>query len=243
MKMVLDTHVHTLASGHAYSTLMEYVEEARKKGLELFAQTDHGPAMPGGPHAYHIGNQIVIPRVIHGIQVLRGVEANILDREGTLDVPLNYLKRLDIIIASLHEPTIASGTSEENTQAIIAAMQTGMVDVIAHAGNPRFPIDIESFIRAAGEYRVLVEINNSSISHHSSRKGSDRICLDIARCAKEHNVPVIAGSDAHISFQLGVFDGVQATFDAVGMPEHLVMNTSVQKLKDFLKSKGRNLNA
>ncbi len=49
MKLLLDTHIHTLASGHAYSTLAEYVEMAREKGLELIAQTDHGPAMPGGP--------------------------------------------------------------------------------------------------------------------------------------------------------------------------------------------------
>ena len=47
MRFVLDTHCHTIASGHAYSTLSELVQAASKKGLELIAITEHGPSMPG----------------------------------------------------------------------------------------------------------------------------------------------------------------------------------------------------
>ena len=35
MKYVLDTHTHTLASGHAYSTIKEMAEAARDGGLSL----------------------------------------------------------------------------------------------------------------------------------------------------------------------------------------------------------------
>lgn len=242
MKLILDTHIHTLASGHAYSTLMEYVDEARAKGLQLIAQTDHGPDMPGGPHIFHIGNQVVIPRVIKGVEVLRGVEANILNTRGELDIPEKYLDRLDIIIASLHDQCIEPGTVEENTQAIVAAMRSGNVDVIAHAGNPRFPIDIEAVVKAAGRYKVLMEINNSSF-RSMSRSGSLENCTEIARWAKRLGVPVIAGSDSHIASQLGVFDKVLEVLTAVGMPAELVINTAVSKLKVFLKDKGRELNA
>ena len=48
MKFVLDAHTHTIASGHAYSTLLENVAYAADMGLELLGVTDHAPAMEGG---------------------------------------------------------------------------------------------------------------------------------------------------------------------------------------------------
>ena len=50
MKYIIDTHTHTVASGHAYSTLIENAKAASAKGLKALAVTDHGVAMPGGPH-------------------------------------------------------------------------------------------------------------------------------------------------------------------------------------------------
>ena len=46
MKIVLDTHAHTLASGHAYNTIREMAKAAADKGLEAIALTDHAPDMP-----------------------------------------------------------------------------------------------------------------------------------------------------------------------------------------------------
>ena len=50
MKIIADTHTHTIASTHAYSTLLENVGYAKKAGLRAIAITDHGPAMPDAPH-------------------------------------------------------------------------------------------------------------------------------------------------------------------------------------------------
>ena len=83
-ELLLDMHNHTIASGHAYSTVQEIASVASMKGLKYVGITDHGPAMPGGPHIFHIGNQRVLPKVIEGVQVLKGVEANILDQEGSI---------------------------------------------------------------------------------------------------------------------------------------------------------------
>ncbi len=38
----VDLHMHTVASTHAYSTLHDYVAQAKLNGLKLFAITDHG---------------------------------------------------------------------------------------------------------------------------------------------------------------------------------------------------------
>ena len=50
MKIEVDTHCHTIASGHAYSTIVENAKAASEKGLKMIAITDHGPAMPGTFH-------------------------------------------------------------------------------------------------------------------------------------------------------------------------------------------------
>ena len=66
----------------------------------------------------------VIPEYIKGVRVLKGVEANIMDFDGGLDIPEKYLK-LDIVIA-FHEVCIDPGTVEENTRALIGAMSNLM---------------------------------------------------------------------------------------------------------------------
>lgn len=240
MKFVLDTHTHTLASGHAYSTIHDYIDVAKKKGLEMVAFTDHGPAMPGGPNIFHIGNQRVIPSEIDGIEVLRGVEANIIDFEGNIDIPDTYLNRLDIVLASLHDVCIQPGTKEENTRAFIKAMDNKYIDIVAHPGNPRFPIDIEEFVLAAKRNNKIIEINNSTFTN-PGRSGSRDNCIRIATKAKEHGVYVVAGSDAHISFDVGNFDKSIEVFRLIEMPEDLIMNTSKEKLKNYLRAKGRKL--
>ena len=108
MKLVADCHFHTISSGHAYSTINEYAEEASEKGLELIGMTDHGPAMLGGPHIYHFDNLKVIPDNLHGVEILKGIEANIIGYDGTIDVEDEKLEalNLDIVISSFHSPCL-----------------------------------------------------------------------------------------------------------------------------------------
>lgn len=237
MKLLVDTHCHTVASGHAYSTIVELAEEASKKGLKIIAMTDHGPAMPGGPFIFHFGNQNVIPDYINGVRILKGIEANIMDFKGSLDIEDRYLERMDIVIASFHEVCISPGSVEENTAALISAMKNPLVDIIAHPGNPNYPIDIDKFVEVAHETNTLIEINNSSFK--VSRKGSEVNCRKIAAKAKEKGAVLVAGSDSHICFDVGKFDKVNELFEDLNMPEDLVINTDPQKLIDYLNKKGK----
>lgn len=147
MKLLLDVHNHTVSSGHAYSTVQEVALEASKKGLKYVGITDHGPKMPGGPHIFHIGNLKVIPDNIDGVEILKGVEANILNKEGEMDIPERLLKGLDIVIASLHDVCMEPSNVEEHTKALLNAMENEYVDILGHPGNPSFPIDKEKVIK------------------------------------------------------------------------------------------------
>ena len=86
MKDLLDVHTHTLASVHAYSTLREMITAAREKGLSLVGISDHAPAMPGAFHEFYFCNFKVIRRDAYGIDLLMGVELNILDFSGSTDL-------------------------------------------------------------------------------------------------------------------------------------------------------------
>jgi len=239
LKYEVDTHCHTIASGHAYSTVIENAREAADKGLKMIAITDHGPAMGEGINNYYFGNTIVIPRQIDGVYILRGIEANILDTKGTLDLPERYFKKLDIVLAGLHKGCFSGETVEENTRAVIETMKNPYVDIIVHPGNPEFPLDIDRFVEAAREYNVHIEINNSSFT--VSRKGSKENCLLIAKKAASIGARVSLGSDAHICFDIGNFNEAQEIIKVAGISEESILNTSVDKVIDFLKSKGREI--
>ena len=47
MKYTIDTHTHTLVSGHAYNTIDEMAAYAAGIGVTHLAITDHAPKMPG----------------------------------------------------------------------------------------------------------------------------------------------------------------------------------------------------
>ena len=85
-KPLLDVHTHTVASGHAYSSLQEMVHAAAEKGIQLLGITEHGPAVPGSCPLLYFKNSHCIPRNMYGVQLLIGCEMNILDTEGRLDI-------------------------------------------------------------------------------------------------------------------------------------------------------------
>jgi putative hydrolase len=138
--------------------------EASRKGLQALALTDHGPALPGGPHLYHFGAMRFIPAWISGVRILRGVEANIIDRDGSLDMPDSYLAKLDFAMAAFHEDCGFNDQGiDKNTDAVLRAMSHPLVKAIAHSGNPAFPsIWKNSFGGAAN--RDGTGINNSSFA-------------------------------------------------------------------------------
>ncbi len=236
MKYVLDAHTHTVASGHAYTTWLENVKEASNNGIKILATTDHGPKMPGGPHIFHFNNLKVLPRELFGVIILRGCEANILDFKGNLDIPEKTQKRLDVIIASLHDVCIKPGNKDENTQALLNVMNNENVHIIGHPGNPAFPIWEEEVIKKAKDKDILIEINNGSFN---SRRGSEENCLRIVELCKKHGANLILGSDAHTCFQIGKFPKAEQVLRMAGVTEDLIMNVDEAKFIKYLKKKGK----
>lgn len=233
MNIAVDMHTHTVASGHAYSTVNELAAAAASKGLRGIALTDHGPALPGGPHPYHFAAIRFIPPSINGVRIILGVEANILDLSGDLDLPPQQLERLDFVMAGLHEGCGYDGRGiDDHTEAVMRAMENPRVKAISHPGNPAFPLRYEKIVAQALRTGTAIEINNSSFT--VSRVGSRTNCDIIARLIAESGAPVIVGSDAHIAQGVGEFGEAVAALERAGVKEEQVVNTTLERVSAFL---------
>ena len=238
MKYLSDLHTHSIVSGHAYSTLLENINYCAEKGIKILGTSEHAPTMPGAPHYWYFGNMKVVPRVINGVTILRGCEANILDIDGSLDMTDESSRNLDYMIASFHEPVFKPKSKEENTEAILNVMDKyDKVEILGHLGNPNYELDYEAIVKKAKENNIMIEINNSSLLG-SSRVGSDVNCKKVALLCREIGTKVILTSDSHINTCIGVFNKGIELLEEIQMPKELVMNDP-EKLIAHLKSKGR----
>lgn len=237
MKLLIDTHTHSIASGHAYSTVDENLRWAAEKGLEMVALTDHAPAMKDTTGHAYFANLHVLPEKLHGVRLLRGIELNITDYNGKVDMDEKVLSRLDIAIASLHVPCLAPGTRKENTSALVKAMENPFVDIIGHPGDPRYDVDFKEVFRVAKETGTLLEINNASLIPGGFRDGSQENVKEILRMSMEEGIPVVLGSDAHFYTGIGDFSYALDLLKEVGFPEELVLNTDSARFLASLKKR------
>lgn len=233
IKDILDTHTHTLASGHAYGTIRENAQAAAKKGLELLAITDHAPKLWGSCQTIYFQNLKVVDRHAYDVELLMGVELNILDEQGNIDLPLRTLKQMDLTIASLHVPCITPGSREFNTEACINAMKNPYVNILGHPDDPRYPVDYRALAQAAKEYEVLLELNNSSLRPGGSRKNARGFDAEMLKLCMEYQTPIVIGSDAHVDTDIGRHDEALELLEEIGFPEKLVVNRSVEELKKY----------
>lgn len=238
MKILCDCHCHTVASGHAYSTVGEYAAEAARKGLELVAITDHGPRMPGGPHPWHFHNLRVLPRQWGPVELWRGAEANVVDLDGTLDLDDTDLSFLDLVVASFHTPFFPVGTTRADlTRAAVKVMSHPRVTILGHPDDERLPLDPDELARAAAGEGVLLEVNNSSLLPTSHRRGAAANYRRLLDAAVRHGASVSLDSDAHLHLDVGRCDQSLALLMEVGFPGELVANRSAAALKAFLGGK------
>jgi putative hydrolase len=232
-KILADLHLHTVSSGHAYATILEYAREAKKKGLKMIAMTDHGPAMPGAPHYYHFSNLEMVPTVIEGVRILKGCEANIITADGKLDLHDSDLSKLEYVMATFHiRCGYDSQGIEKDTKVLLKAMENPYITTLAHPGNPSYPTDIPTIVGAAKERGILIEINNSSLT--ISRKGSRPRCLEIAKEVKKQGWKVAFGSDAHFVHMLGDMSDAWKLADEAGLTPDDIVNTDLAMLNEYI---------
>jgi len=216
--------------------MKEMAEEAKKRGLKGLAITEHAPDMPGGPHIYHFQNLKVIPRDAYGIELFLGVELDIRNSMGEVDLSEQLLRQMDIAVASLH---IQCFSGEINKDTVTCAYQNVMenpfVDIIGHPDDSRAPIHYEKLVEAAKRTGTLLEVNNSSFKPTTSRKGARENVLEMLYFCKKYGAGIVLGTDSHVDATIADYAYTEDVLKEADFPEELIVNTSLEKLKASLK--------
>ncbi|MCD8048976.1 MAG: phosphatase [Clostridia bacterium] len=232
IKITCDTHTHTNVSQHAFSTLEENIAFAKSMGMEAIAMTNHGPSLGDGACDMHFSSVRHLPKYINGMRVLKGAEVDIMDEDGTLDIRRKLLSQMEIVIASLHIPCFAPRSEDAVTKTWLKVAEDEDIDIFGHMGDGRYKCDYEAVVKKCAETGKIIEINNHSFM---VRPGSFENCREIARLCQKYSVPVVLSTDAHISCEIGIVpESIKAIEDA-GVSEDLILNTSLEKLCDYLK--------
>lgn len=234
MRLLIDTHMHTIASGHAYNTIDEMTRSASDKGLTHIAITEHTPMMPGACAEMYFHNLQALRHEKMGVFRLFGAELNIVDFNGKVDLPEYIYKQLDIVIASFHTPCIKSGTREQNTKAMLEAIKNPWINIIGHPDDNRYPVDFEAVVKAAHDNNTLIELNNASLKPGGPRTGTwdnDRKMLEMC---KRYGTHITISSDAHVEEDIGNFEYALQIIEEMDFPERLIASTDYDKLSSFL---------
>lgn len=230
-KFKIDTHIHTLACGHGYSTIKEIAEEASKKDLEIICITEHVCYVENA----FFNNIIELPKTIEGVRVLKGAEIDIKSFEGDVTLREKHFRKLDFFIASLHKKVLLPGSLEQNTKAFINAMKKYPINVLGHIDNPDYPINFNKVIKFAKENNVAIEINNGSFLKNRGRSIEKDRMRKIIKICLENNAYISLGSDAHNAYQVGDFSNIIKLIEEVDYPKDLIINSSVDNFNNFIK--------
>ena len=234
LRPLLDLHTHTVASGHAYSTLSEMVRAAQERGLRVLGITEHGPSIPGTCSTLYFRNMHIVPRQMGSLRLLMGCEMNILDTQGTLDVDDQLMDRMDIRIAGIHSICWTGGSREQNTEGVVRVIEHPKVHIISHPADGTAELDFEALVVAAKRAHTLLEVNNHSLAPIRGFTKARDNNLELLRLCRRHDVPVILGSDAHIIYQIAQYDRLEELIRETDFPAELIMNYWPEKCLEYL---------
>jgi DNA polymerase (family 10) len=196
-----DLHVHTNYSDGSHD-LQELIDAAKARGYEYIAITDHskGLAVARGLSIEQIleqNNKIrALNKKLKDFKLLSGIEVDIRS-DGTLDYPDEILKKLDIVVASVHSGFRQS--KEQITKRITSAMRNPYVSIIAHptgrliGEREAYEVDMEEVLNTAKETETAIEVNAYPL----------RLDLNDMHIKKaiEKGVSLSINTDTHVIYQ------------------------------------------
>lgn len=254
MAILGDYHTHTVFS-HGHGSIEDNVKAAIKRGLKEIAITDHGFW-----HGSYGVRRMDLPTMIDEVRALRqryphiniylGIEANLVDTNGRVDIEQSDYEWLDILVCGYHKNTQTTSVKEffdfrlanllggsitksttkqivRNTDAYIKMLERYKVDIISH---PNYGImtDVKAIAKAAAYYGTFMELNGKKVSM------TDAEILSLL----DTGVTLIVDSDAHSADRVGEFSVPLSFVDRLGIPHDRIANYG--KVPVFRRQRERN---
>lgn len=255
MILLGDYHTHTKYSRHNHGkgTILENASVASNKGLKQIAITDHGFShRTYGVRRYQmpqVREDILNAKEITGVDILLGVEANLISCDGKVDIEESDLQYLDILLMGYHTMARMDTLKDKNklfyanylgrafkpskeritrnTTAFLRALDKYPIDIITHL-NYNCPTDTLAVAKMAKEKGTLIELNGKRINF------TDEELLIMAG----EGVKFIVNSDAHEPAKVGECNNAINTIFRLNLPISQVVN--VDKLPKFTSKRGLN---
>lgn len=240
MFLTSDYHTHTVYS-HGKGTVMDNAIRAKEIGLKEIAISDHGFSHP----AFGLTKRKV-PKLVAdcktatvktGVNVLLGIESNIIGTDGTVDLKPTMYDNFDVFLAGVHKlvmfkfgtwfslgipdlvcstlkvKNVSKSLIKSNTKAFINVIKKNPVDVITHLNFCCFA-DVVEVAKAASDYGTYLELNAKKV-HLSDEELYQVLKTD---------VNFVISSDAHYPSRVGEISLVEKLLNRVDVPKDRIMN-------------------
>lgn len=234
----IDLHIHTIASGHAYNTILEYINRAQELKMKIIGFSEHGTSMNGSVCETYFLCLNRLPRKVGGLTILRGIEANVINKKGDIDIADKIIKdRLDYVIAGLHHGTgLKIGDGKYNTTALVNAIKSGKINMLSHPFvNNRIPFDVKKVCVEACKHDVLLEINMHYISISEIKENNIKNLKIMMQVVKDYNKKIVLNTDAHNIWELGDDSALKKIKKEIGLTDNLIINNYPKELLKLLK--------
>lgn len=223
--MKIDLHIHSIASGHAFSTVQEIIDYSILKGMTHIGIVEHGSSMQGSCHEGYFS---MLPEIadkmksyIKNLNIYFGVEANIINHNGDLDSKIEGQNTF--VCAGLHELTPYSTNNKiKNTQTMINAIKNNKIDILVHPLRSQFDIDLLEVASFAIENNVILELNNRVFQNISPQHLNEY--KKLVKLIKQKHHYLIMGSDSHISYDIGNFESVIDKYKYLDLTKDILLN-------------------
>ncbi|MCJ7743620.1 MAG: PHP domain-containing protein, partial [Dehalococcoidales bacterium] len=235
-----DLHIHSDWSD-GRDTIEAMVLAAKALGYEYVGISDHsgGRGIARGLNRARLKEQMAEIKALNermgGVRILTGLEVDIRS-DGTLDMPDEVLKELDIVTASIHSGM--NQTQEQITRRIVKAMENPNVDVLGHPTGRLMPerepfaVDMEAIFQAAAKNKTILEIN-------AMPSRLDLKDTHVYR-ARELGLMLVISTDAHSTEHLGFMRfGVGVARRGWCEAKDILNTKPLAELLKYLKSRGK----
>ena len=219
MELTADYHTHTPYS-HGKNTVLENATAAKKLGLKEIGITDHGfNHLLFGLKRKNIADlrkEIEEAKKLTGVNVLMGMESNLISVDGDTDTRQSDLQYFDLYLCGIHEvlkyktfsdmrnimfknytaykfgKKPSQNTIENTTRAYINAIKNNPIDIITHI-NYKCYCNLKEVAQCCADYGTYIEINTKK--RHVSAEELNLMA--------QTGVRFVIDSDAHSQDRVG----------------------------------------
>ena len=205
---------------------------AREKGIKAQAITDHGPFL-GRNISSTFYERLNNP--IDGIILFKGMECNVINEDGDIDVVEKFIQWYDIVLLGFHDYEKKDESPQYYAEVMIKAIKKNpCVDIIVHPNAPHYLIDFRMLADTAAETNTAVELNNAKTRLGRS---SEEQTIELIEACIASGCDVAVNTDAHALNEVGDHSVMENLLRQTNFPQERIVNRSMDSTLKWIEQR------